>query len=105
LLLAGGRLLSAAPFLVLQLLLPQSILLLFVQSDLLSTCGLLLLMKGLLLANPDISQVLSPHHGPVILELSVSRPVLVLADPVGVVGGNPVGVLVVPPLAVMPVVL
>ena len=33
------------------------------------------------------------------------RPVWVLANPVGMVSGNPVRVLVVPPLAVMPVVL
>jgi hypothetical protein len=45
------------------------------------------------------------HHGPMIIWLRVSHPVAVLAQPVGMVGLNPGRVLIVPPLAVVPVVL
>ena len=63
------------------------------------------LNRGLLLMILLISQVLGPHHGPVILRLRMLRPILVLANPVGMISGHPVRILIVPPLAVVPVVL
>src|SRR6202167_1330121 len=58
-----------------------------------------------LLASTRRALVLGPHHGSRHIWLGVIRPVAVLADPVGMVGGNPARILVVPPLTVMPVVL
>jgi len=51
------------------------------------------------------SEVFGPHRGAMVLRLGMIRPVSMLAYPVGMVSRNPVRVLVVPPFAVVPVVL
>src|SRR5208282_1963662 len=109
-LLLADLLLLLLDLLLLRLLFTRRLLLAIRLAPLIACCllihlVLLLLTRGLLLATLRRSLVLGPHHGPMVLRLSVVRPVPVLANPVGMVGGNPVRVLVVPPLAVMPVVL
>lgn len=66
---------------------------------------ILLFARRLLLASLLVPFVLGPHHGSMVLWLGMIRPVLMLANPVWMVGGNPTRILIVPPLAIMPVAL
>src|SRR5271167_1126670 len=79
-------------------------------SGLVALCGVVALIHLTLLDRGPlqvlaVSFVLGAHHGSAVIGLGVIRPVAVLTNPVGMIGGDPARVLVVPPLPVMPVVL
>ena len=65
---------------------------------------LIVLLLYLLIVGAVARKVLA-HRRAIVLELGMIHPVTMLAEPVGMIGGDPVRVLVVPPLSVMPVML